>query len=141
MQAYFKQQFPSLPEEINEQVALRAVTHKSIAGIHEDHQSRLSFLGRRTLRFQLMLHLLESGKSVEDEVFRCLDTSKLGETIGNDWELERVMRWSTNSENSGVYKVRGSTVEAVVGAISHQYGQEISNKIFKSKILPKLGLY
>ncbi|TIA87531.1 hypothetical protein E3P99_03113 [Wallemia hederae] len=100
---YIKQQFPTLPGEISEDVALRAVTHKSIAGVSGDHQSRLSFLGRRTLRFQLMMHLMESGKGVNSEEFRCLDTVALGDKIGRDWELEKVMRFSTSQEK-GVYK-------------------------------------
>lgn len=136
---YMREQFPSLPGEMSEDTALRAVTHKSIAGAAGDHQSRLSFLGRRTLRFQLMMHFMGSGRSVSNDVFRCLDTPSLGDSIGRDWGLEKVMRFSTSQEN-GIYKVRGSTVEALIGAISHEFGQDVANKIFQSKILPKLNL-
>ena len=135
---YIKQQFPTLPGEISEDVALRAVTHKSIAGVSGDHQSRLSFLGRRTLRFQLMMHLMESGKGVNSEEFKCLDTVALGDKIGRDWELEKVMRFST-SQQKGVYKVRGATVEALMGAISHEFGQSVARDVFLSKIAPKLS--
>lgn len=132
-----KEQFPSLPGEMREDTALRAVTHKSIAGVSGDHQSRLSFLGRRTLRFQLLMHLMESGKSVRNHKFRCLDTPSLGDSVGRDWGLEKVMRFSTSQEN-GIFKVRGSTVEALIGAISHEFGQDAAGKIFKTKILPRL---
>jgi Ribonuclease-III-like len=68
---------------------------------------------------------------------RLLDTYILGEYVGGPWDLQKVMRWtpalpmsaaptlSTPApaalRSSGLYKVRGACVEAVIGGIFHHY--------------------
>lgn len=60
-----------------------------------------------------------------------LNTYKLGEFVGGAWQIERVMRWTPALvepsdagvllRSSGLFKVRGAVVEAVVGGIFHQH--------------------
>jgi large subunit ribosomal protein L15 len=67
---------------------------------------------------------------------KLLDTYVLGEHVGGAWHLERIMRWtpavaqldtlkatdpSKVLHGSGLYKVRGATVEGVMGGIFHQF--------------------
>jgi len=67
---------------------------------------------------------------------RLLDTYVLGEHVGGAWQLERIMRWTpaltqvdtqkaqeakTILHSSGLYKIRGATVEGVMGGIFHQF--------------------
>lgn len=75
-------------------------------------------------------------ESYDDISEKLLNTYVLGEHVGAAWELERIMRWTpavaefdalkaqspdTVLRSSGLYKVRGATVEGVVGGIFHQY--------------------
>lgn len=84
----------NLPYNIPNDLALRAITHKSIAGRFGEHQSRLTFLGRRTLKFQLMMHLINSNKINDiNKIDKILDTTSVGNQVGNLWELDKVMRW------------------------------------------------
>ncbi|KAG8734380.1 hypothetical protein FRC12_018544 [Ceratobasidium sp. 428] len=58
---------------------------------------------------------------------KAIDTRALGSMVGNVWELERVMRWAPSRvgesrlSDPGLYKVRGTTVEAVVGGVFFQF--------------------
>lgn len=60
-----------------------------------------------------------------------LNTYKLGEFVGGVWQIENIMRWTPSivqpSESnillrsSGLFKVRGAAVEAIMGGIFHQH--------------------
>lgn len=75
-------------------------------------------------------------ESYDDISEKLLNTYILGEHVGAAWELERVMRWTpavaeldtleaqspdTALRSSGLYKIRGATVEGVMGGIFHQF--------------------
>lgn len=79
-------------------------------------------------------------ESYDDISEKLLNTYVLGEHVGAAWELERIMRWKpaveldvaeledvkvqsphTALRSSGLYKVRGATVEGVMGGIFHQF--------------------
>lgn len=75
-------------------------------------------------------------ESYDDISEKLLNTYMLGEHVGAAWELERIMRWTPAVaeldvleakspdmvlRSSGLYKVRGATVEGVVGGIFHQF--------------------
>ncbi len=97
-----------------------------------------------------------------------LHTSLLGKNAGQSLQLERVMRWtpailpssspsSTSSSSSdsssssssavmaalesretGLWRVRGVCLEAVVGALYHQHGAQLAQLFFRSQVLPTL---
>ncbi|CEL63316.1 hypothetical protein RSOLAG1IB_05360 [Rhizoctonia solani AG-1 IB] len=81
-----------------------------------------------------------------------LHTRTLGEHVGAAWQLERVMRWVPNfdhhtstsgiraneGESSGLYKIRGTTVEAVVGGVFYQFGGVAAHRLFHTRVLPYL---
>ncbi|KZT41625.1 hypothetical protein SISSUDRAFT_981534 [Sistotremastrum suecicum HHB10207 ss-3] len=98
---------------------------------------------------------------------KLLDTYVLGEHVGSAWNLQYVMRWtpalsdkrlSTDRagpgnrnrgraveigegitlRSSGLYKIRGATVEAVMGGIYHQFGGSTAHRIFHTHVLPHL---
>ncbi|EJT99241.1 hypothetical protein DACRYDRAFT_82342 [Dacryopinax primogenitus] len=157
---YFRQLLD--PLEFSEQFAARLVTHTSWGGGMEGHNGRFIFLGRRFLRANMFMflqsaevHAPESkfvvppwSEEIEAASQKMLETHILGRDIGSAWELERVMRWvpimpdSTDRErifvSSGLYKVRGATVEAVMGGILHQYGGLVAHRAFQTRIVPHL---
>ncbi|CAE6461185.1 unnamed protein product [Rhizoctonia solani] len=81
-----------------------------------------------------------------------LHTRALGEHVGAAWQLERVMRWVPNFDHhtdaggiradeggsSGLYKIRGTTVEAVVGGVFYQFGAVAAHRLFHTRVLPHL---
>ncbi|KDN44498.1 hypothetical protein K437DRAFT_224959 [Tilletiaria anomala UBC 951] len=82
-----------------------------------------------------------------------LHTSALGQGAGSSLRLERVMRWtpallppssstqgpqSNQARESGLFKIRGICLEAIVGAIYHQHGAHMAQLFFQSQILPVL---
>ena len=91
--------------------------------------SRAETLPDSEVRF--LQNILSSPHGV-DGVLR---TQVLGDHVGRALQLERVMRWhpttvcvlrltkridpATGTQESGLFKVRGACVEAVVGAIYH----------------------
>jgi hypothetical protein len=96
--------------------------------------------GRRVTDSFLLLwmHSLppEVGDKLDYErtVERVLNTYLLGEHVAPRWGLTTVMRWSSavtsveegeipegGAIQTGLFKVAGTTVEAVLGGIYHQY--------------------
>ncbi|CAE6481120.1 unnamed protein product [Rhizoctonia solani] len=81
-----------------------------------------------------------------------LHTRALGEYVGAAWQLEKVMRWVPNVDHhtdiggirvdeggsSGFYKIRGTTVEAVVGGVFYQFGGIAAHRLFHTRVLPHL---
>lgn len=145
----------------NAEIALRAITHESYLNAREGHNRRLAFVGRRTLKLftTLFLHsrlqtlskadaahnyisrLLESPNGVDS----ILTTHRLGDKVGRELGLEKVMRWTPavsdgqlGPRETGLFKVRGVAVEAIAGAIYHQKGAAEASRFFNSFILPSL---
>ena len=78
---------------------------------------------------------------VADVSYRTLFTNLLGEYVGTAWDLSKVMLWTpavpgykgkgvdrrlapgdiTAPARTGLYKVQGVAVEAIMGGIFHQY--------------------
>jgi hypothetical protein len=66
---------------------------------------------------------------------RTLNTYVLGEFVGPQWQLAKVLRWTPAvqaplrdgalgreaSRSVGLYKVEGTAVEALIGAVFHQF--------------------
>ena len=58
-----------------------------------------------------------------------MNTHALGEHVAPHWRLQDVMRWvlpragepGPDGRTAGLHKVAGTTVEAVVGGILHQF--------------------
>ena len=65
---------------------------------------------------------------------RVLNTHSLGEYVAPHWRLQDIMRWAPpragepglDGRASGVHKVAGTMVEAVVGGVFHQFVSLIS---------------
>ncbi|KAJ1023147.1 hypothetical protein NDA16_003300 [Ustilago loliicola] len=145
----------------NAEIALRAVTHESYLNAREGHNRRLAFVGRRTLKLftTLFLHsrlqTLSKGDAAHNYISRLLEsptgvdsiltTHRLGDKVGRELGLEKVMRWTPavsdgqlGPRETGLFKVRGVAVEAVAGAIYHQKGAAEASKFFHSFVLPSL---
>ncbi|KIJ35244.1 hypothetical protein M422DRAFT_79394, partial [Sphaerobolus stellatus SS14] len=150
------------PLEFPEDVAQRMTTHVSWQRGTEGHNGRLSFIGRRVLQTYLLLFLHEctlapapfaprktDPKSYDEISEKMLDTYVLGEHVGGAWQLERIMRWTPAIpeldtlkaetpgrilHSSGLYKVRGTTVEGVMGGIFHQFGGSIAHRVFHTRV-------
>jgi len=82
----------------------------------------------------------------EELAEKILDTHVLGTIVGEPWQLEGIMRWtdaknpndSTGTLSVGMRKVRGATVEAIIGGIFHQFGGVAAKIAFHTRVLPFL---
>ncbi|PCH36760.1 hypothetical protein WOLCODRAFT_140571 [Wolfiporia cocos MD-104 SS10] len=97
---------------------------------------------------------------------RAVNPYVLGEYVAPKWALGRVLRWTPvagqlagseaakdedargilerfgpdRSRSVGLYKVMGTTVEALVGAVYHQFGGAVAHRFFHTRILPNILL-
>ncbi|KAI0767632.1 ribonuclease-III-like-domain-containing protein [Fomes fomentarius] len=93
-----------------------------------------------------------------------INTYTLGEHVAPKWELGKVLKWrpmnvgnlskplgpdidvpsplenleGRNARSVGMYKVHGTTVEAVVGGVFHQFGGAVAHRLFHTRLLPHL---
>lgn len=103
-------------------------------------------LGRRVLAayLQLFLHsssALHPSDDVEAIMSSTLNTNILGEYVGPEWGLGRVIRWQPAApahkladmdkevnvrRQVGLYKVQGEAVEAILGGVYFQFVSNVS---------------
>ena len=93
--------------------------------------------GRRTLEAYLLLFLQGLSAAAEHDhspiVARVLNTHALGEHVAPHWRMQDVMRWvppragdpGLDGRAAGLHKVAGTTVEAIVGGVLHQFVSRI----------------
>jgi hypothetical protein len=137
-----------------------------------EHNTKLSFIGRRAMHFALSNFLLHAprssssstpassssssddnhsktiGKSTSEVVEDALLTKfVLGQYVGHQWELEKIMRWrelgpppskqlSSSGEETqprvlhgtGLWMARGHVVEAIVGAVMAEHVSGFSSR-------------
>lgn len=148
VQRWLSEAFPTL--SFPDDVALQMITHESWDhGTMAGHNRRLAFLGRRAMKFFLNLFLAQhSGNEhllTTENVDLLLQTSIVGDYVGRTLKLGEVMRWTPavndgqkGAKETGLFKIRGVTVEALVGAIYHQHGAQAAKSFFASRILPEL---
>ncbi|EPQ31411.1 uncharacterized protein PFL1_00746 [Pseudozyma flocculosa PF-1] len=142
------------------ELAKRAMTHESFMYAKDGHNRRLAFLGRRSLKMfvVLFLHsclntasLSASSRSYIQRLLESPDledvvhTSRLGDKIGRELQLEKAMRWTpavTDGQRgpleTGLFKIRGVCLEALVGAVYHHSGADKASRFFHARILPSL---
>lgn len=122
-------------------------------------------LGRRVLKSYLLLFIHSSSAlspqhDYDNLLDRVLNTYVLGEFVGPRWQLGKVMKWTpaTQSESLaqdptsavqlgrdasrsiGLYKVEGTTVEALVGGVFHQFVSGRVHPGLQPCPVPTLGL-
>jgi hypothetical protein len=104
------------------------------------YQRHLTFAiaGRRTLEAYMLLFLQGLPVAAEHDhsriAARVLNTHSLGEYVDPHWRLQDVMRWvppragqlGLDGRASGLHKIAGTMVEAVVGGVFHQFVSLIS---------------
>lgn len=94
-------------------------------------------LGRRILEayFLMFLHScpnVNSGANYASISSNALNTYTLGEHVGREWGIGKVLKWKSmvdpqmiakgaDSGYVGLHKVLGTTVEAIVGGVYHQF--------------------
>ncbi|KAI0059411.1 hypothetical protein BV25DRAFT_1961305 [Artomyces pyxidatus] len=147
------------PLEFPPDVALRILTHLSHKDALAGHNARFSFMGRRVLDSYLLLFLhslpasLISRYDYERTSERVINSYVLGEHVAPQWGLPSVMRWSPAQfieegrhlgpkelRSVGLHKVAGTTVEAVMGGIFHQFGGSVAHRVFHTRLLPHIML-
>ncbi|KAK4689225.1 hypothetical protein P7C73_g870, partial [Tremellales sp. Uapishka_1] len=107
---------------------------------------------------------LLSGKSgLEEKLESLRHVNNLGREVGQLWDVAKVMRWdqnevsawledvekgrtaltsleiSQNSRAEGSLKVKGMTVEAILGGIYTQFGSPAAHRTFHLHVLPTLS--
>ena len=149
-----------------ERLVSNALTHESWMHGLQGHNRRLSFIGRRALKTYLTLFLfdifehanrinaqapdlkyLQTVLSSQQDIDDILATHHIGDHVGRKLGLEKVMRWhpttrvdpTNGTRESGLFKVRGTCVEAIMGAIYHFRGALVAQQFFLSRILPTLA--
>jgi len=142
------------PLQFPPELATRLLTHASHPDAQlQGHNGRLAFGGRRVLESYFLLFLqscpeIRPTDDYEQLASSTLNTYLLGEHVAPKWSLGRVLRWtpvgdiqvSPRNTSVGLHKVMGTTVEAVVGGIYHQFGGSVAHRIFHTRILPHLLL-
>ncbi|PWN23056.1 hypothetical protein BCV69DRAFT_310547 [Microstroma glucosiphilum] len=154
LQAWFQERFPGV--DLPDNVILQAATHESWNhGLTTDgHNRRLGFIGRRALQMFLTIFLHSRAHTSQkaaallgspDALADVLKTSRLGDKVGRTLQLEQVMRWTPavldgqrGPVETGLFKIRGVTVEALVGAIYHQHGAAVARSFFHANVLPNI---
>ncbi|CAK5272217.1 unnamed protein product, partial [Mycena citricolor] len=148
------------PLKFPPELSARILTHASHPAAFHGHNGQFSFMGRRVLESYLLILLASSPKlkpshDLQDIVSRVLNTYFLGQHIGSQWGLGRVMRWTPTVAASmleegsplnkekilkdvGLYKVQGDAVTAVVGGIFQQFGASVAHRVFHTRMLPLL---
>lgn len=72
------------------------------------------------------------GANYEKIASNALNTYTLGEYVGREWGIGRVLKWKSmvdpqvaakgaDNAHVGLHKVLGTTVEAIVGGVYHQF--------------------
>lgn len=126
-------------QSIPDALAERLVTHRSAAGRLGNHNGKLAFYGRRVLHFHLALALHKQGFISQSILEQHLSPIELGRSggVGAALRLEQIMRWrpalpshyaieSASKEDalgrgSGLWRLRGETVQSLQGAIWSHY--------------------
>ncbi|KOS15592.1 putative mitochondrial ribosomal protein [Malassezia pachydermatis] len=148
-------------------LAATALTHESWMHGVQGHNRRLAFIGRRALKTYMSLFLfdilaqatrsqassadltyLQNILATPHSVDQLVATHRLGDHVGRAMGLEKVMRWhptvrldgASGQQESGLFKVRGACVEAVLGAIYHYRGAQVAQQFFLARILPHLNM-
>ena len=101
------------------------------------HRTLFSNLGRRVLEtyFLMFLHScpnVNSGADYAKITSNTLNTYTLGEHVGREWGIGKVLKWRSmvdphmvakeaDAGHVGLHKVLGTTVEAIVGGVYHQF--------------------
>ncbi|TFY66651.1 hypothetical protein EVG20_g4445 [Dentipellis fragilis] len=143
------------PLEFPADLASRALTHTSHKDAKQGHNARLSFIGRRVLESYMLLFIhsapgLNPKYDYSNIAARAINTYVLGEHIAPRWNLSEVVRWTPPREvragnadelrSVGLFKVHGTTVEAVMGGIFHQFGGSVAHRVFHTRLLPHILL-
>jgi hypothetical protein len=93
----------------------------------------LTIAGRRTLEAYMLLFLQGLPAAAEHDhsriAARVLNTHSLGEYVAPHWRLQDVMRCvppragelGLDGRASGLHKIAGTMVEAIVGGVFHQF--------------------
>jgi len=137
------------------ELATRLLTHAShpvsrVVG----HNARFSFTGRRIIEayFLMFLHScpnVNSGANYANITSNALNTYTLGEHVGREWGIGKVLRWTSMVDpqmgvkgmgHIGLHKVLGTTVEAIVGGVYHQFGATEAHRFFHTHFLPHILL-
>ncbi|PFH49369.1 hypothetical protein AMATHDRAFT_63325 [Amanita thiersii Skay4041] len=148
------------PLQFPPELARRILTHGSHPAAVHGHNAGLRFMGRRVIESYLLLFLnsssaLKPTHDLDVIVSRTLNTYLLGEHVGSSWGLGRALRWTPTLpaqqlkamrdpqkllRGVGLYKVQGDTVTAVLGGIYYHFGALAAQRVFHTRILPKLLL-
>ncbi|KAL1695311.1 ribonuclease-III-like-domain-containing protein [Schizophyllum commune] len=144
------------PLKFPPELARRILTHGSHPKAVAGHNAGFTFMGRRVLKAYLLLFLssspnLRPSHDLEAIVDKALNTYLLGEHVGNKWGLGRNMLWQPTVpreripgepvnfvKTSGLYKVQGDCVAAILGGIFHQFGGSVAHRVFHTRLLPRL---
>ncbi|KAF9645734.1 hypothetical protein BDM02DRAFT_3189421 [Thelephora ganbajun] len=139
------------------ELATRLLTHASHpASKSVGHNARFAFNGRRILEayFLMFLHScpnINSGADYANITSNALNTYTLGEHVGREWGIGKVLKWKSmvdlhmvakgmDNGNVGLHKVLGTTVEAIIGGVYHQFGATEAHKFFHTHLLPHILL-
>ncbi|WOO76888.1 uncharacterized protein LOC62_01G000501 [Vanrija pseudolonga] len=132
-------------------------TPDEIAQSQASHNERLSFLGRRALQAYTGMFVHSAlpsssaaraspffaAEALEGRLEDLIHPTELGKTVGNRWGLDNVMRWDRvvdeGRRQGGARKIRGLTVEAILGGVFTHLGSAAAQRAFYLHVLPALA--
>ncbi|GMK53468.1 hypothetical protein CspeluHIS016_0100540 [Cutaneotrichosporon spelunceum] len=129
-------------------------TEAEMAQSQVSHNARLGFVGRRALAAYMAMFVHSSmpstnavyaadflrGKDIAGKLDALRHQNNLGRVVGDRWQLGEVMRWDQNEtgREGGYAKVKGLTVEAVLGGVFTHLGSPAAHRAYHLHILPLL---
>ncbi|KAH9944914.1 ribonuclease-III-like-domain-containing protein [Amylocystis lapponica] len=169
MAQHLNSQFPPLkfPPELAARVLTHA-SHPDAVLRHNARMSFIGrrVLQSYLLLFMHASPALQDAHDLDLLCERALNTYVLGEHVAPRWALGSVLNWtpvhtgplakslargeraadvlarmgSDGLHSVGLYKIHGTAVEAVVGAVFHQYGGAVAHRFFHTRVLPHVLL-
>jgi dsRNA-specific ribonuclease len=129
-------------------------TEAEMAQSQVSHNARLSFVGRRALAAYTAMFVHSSmpstnavyaadflrGKDIEGKLNALRHQNNIGRVVGDRWQIGEVMRWDQNEagRDGGHTKIKGLTVEAVLGGVFTHLGSPAAQRAYHLHILPLL---
>ncbi|WVQ79258.1 hypothetical protein IAT38_001354 [Cryptococcus sp. DSM 104549] len=118
--------------------------------------NRLAFVGRMAMSTYMSLFIHDAygsaekldaegrdflrGVDLQQRVTNFMNTTNVGRDVGSAWGLDGVMRFDGNVllSESGYARIKGQTVEALMGVLYTQYGSPAAQRAFHLHLLPTL---
>ncbi|KAL0089891.1 ribonuclease-III-like-domain-containing protein [Phycomyces blakesleeanus] len=114
----------------------QALTHKSFKHGRVPTNERLLLLGRRTIEFMVTEAAVESGSKNVEDIRSFVERYSSPEALSARFDaLDISAGLQTDLKNAVPHTVKAHAMKAVVGAIYHDKGSEVTREFLKKHLL------